>query len=99
MNRRITIPGRFNLNGGQRVDTARYPYPGCSGGCNQGDSRCDCGNELSNVVPLRQEFPTPERTREDDAFRARALRRMLAAALGAWAAFALLLYFASHLGS
>lgn len=90
----VHMPGRNSRNT-TRVDTARYPYPGCSGGCHQGDSPCDCANELANTIPPRSEFPTPDFTAADRQYQRMAWRRMVASALGAWVAFAFLLWIAA----
>jgi hypothetical protein len=87
--KRALIPGAWNVYGRAIPDTK------CLGNCNQGRT-CTCDTELANTMAPNSEFPTPGRTREDDAYRARALRRTLAAALGAWAAFAFLLWVAAH---
>lgn len=84
--KRELIPGMWGRSG-QAV-----PY--CAGNCNQGRVACDCCTELAcEIAPDASRFLTPSSV-EDHNYRARALRRMLASAIGAWLAFAVLIYLA-----
>ena len=81
---RALLPGRWNRYG------RAIPLNACTGNCNQGRS-CTCDTELSNVIPLRPEFPAPVRRR-----RLSPVQRALAAAAGSMAAFAFLLWAGWH---
>ena len=99
MNRTL-IPGEWN-HAGQAVRSDMHrctltALPFCTGNCRGGRSPCNCATgytELSNEVALRQEFPAPERTREDDAYRAHALCWVLVVDAMALAAMCALIYF------
>jgi hypothetical protein len=63
---------------------AELPY--CSGSCQGGRAPCNCPTgqtELANSVGLRDEFPAPpDRTAEDDAFRAQFWQGLVLAVIG-----------------
>ncbi len=66
------------------------------GECRQGRDCPVRNTELANETTPSSDFPTPERTRADDEYRARAWRWILAVDLTAVSAFALLVRWAAR---
>lgn len=87
-------PGAWDFDGARATPTCFCAS--VRGGCRQGRDCPVNSTELANETAPSSDFPTPERTRADDEYRARAWRWILLVDAAAFGAFGLLVWLAAR---